>query len=313
MKEIIGCIIVAALVAAGASAARAGELDAMVGDAVKTTCEQFKSAKLNQDDVAVTVIDLRDAAAPRRGSFRGDQPIFPASVVKLFYLAAAHRWMEDGKLQDSPELRRAMKDMIVDSNNDATAMVLEALTDATNGAPLPPAQMEEWSAKRNAVNRYFESLGYAVGGEHGINACQKTYCEGPYGRERIFLGPKFENRNRLTTDATARLLSEIVSGKTVSTDRSQQMMTLLKRDPTSKTTDPDSQSTGFTAMALRKGARLWSKAGWTSTARHDAAYIETDDGVKVIIVTFTTGHARERKIIPAIAAEVLKTISSRVK
>src|SRR5215207_5853156 len=118
-------------------------------------------------------MDLRDPTTPVSGSFRGDAPVFPASVVKLFYLVATHRWLEDGKLEDSEELRRAMKDMIVDSSNDATAMVLEALTDATNGAPLPAAEMERWAEKRNALNRYFTSLGYA-----GINVCQKTYCEG---------------------------------------------------------------------------------------------------------------------------------------
>ena len=34
-------------------------------------------------------------------------------------------------------------------------------------------------------------------------------------------------------------------------------------------------------------AKLWSKAGWTSTTRHDAAYIETADGLKFVIVVFT--------------------------
>jgi beta-lactamase class A len=280
-------------------------LDRRAAAAVRATCDEFADEKLREDELALTIVDLRDLANIRRGSFRGDAPTFPASVIKLFYLAAAQQWLEEGKLTDSDELQRAMSDMIVDSSNDATAMFVESLTQAPGGEPVVAEQMKEWSHRRNAVNRYFASLGYTIGGEHGINACQKTYCEGPYGRERIFLGPKFENRNKLTTDATARLLAEIVTGKSVTPARSQQMMKLLQRDRTAKSGGADDQAHGFIAKALAPGDKLWSKAGWTSTARHDAAYVETEDGLRVILVIFTSGHSRNREILPALARRAI--------
>ena len=86
------------------------------------------------------------------------------------------------------------------------------------------------------------------------------------------------------------------------------MMELLKRDPfkapPADTCEPD-QSLDFTGVALKPGTLLWSKAGWTSTARHDAAYIELPGGVRFVLVTFTTGHANERKVVPAIARRVI--------
>src|SRR5205807_10262751 len=100
----------------------------------------------------------RDSNKLDSASFRGDAAIFPASVVKLFYLVATHRWLEDGKLQDSEELRRTMHDMIVDSTNDATAMIVDALTETLNGPPLDEGAMKQWAGKRNVVNRYFASL-----------------------------------------------------------------------------------------------------------------------------------------------------------
>ncbi|MEA2735905.1 MAG: hypothetical protein QOE14_2356 [Humisphaera sp.] len=309
MKQAI--VFLLALLLVATSAARAEEaLDVLATKAARDAIERFKDEKLKEDELAVTVIDLRDRDQPRTGSFRGDQPMFPASVVKLFYLAATHQRLEEGQLQDSAELRRTMSDMIVDSSNDATAMIVDALSDAINGPPLPEGEMQQWVQKRNAVNRYFASHGYTIGGTNGINVNQKTYCEGPYGRERIFLGPKYENRNKLTTDATAKLWAEIVRGKAVSADRSKQMMDLLKRDPASKPQGPDDQDTGFTALALKPGAKLWSKAGWTSTARHDSAYIETEDGVKAIVVIFTSGHARQRQIIPTVARVFLDGLKS---
>jgi len=56
----------------------------------------------------------------------------------------------------------------------------------------------------------------------------------------------------------------------------------------------------------REGIRLWSKAGWTSTTRHDVAYIEMPDGRKFVLATFTTDHALEREIIPTVARVVIE-------
>ena len=64
---------------------------------------------------------------------------------------------------------------------------------------------------------------------------------------------------------------------------------------------------GFTGIALQgiDGVKLWSKAGWTSTTRHDAAYLEMPDGARFVLVTFTTDHASERDIIPTVARVVI--------
>lgn len=275
-------------------------LNGSAAAAVRRAIERFPQGNVREQDIAVTVIDMRDPSRLTTGSFRGGEPTVPASVVKLFYLVAAHRWLEDGKLADSDELRRILRDMIVDSSNDATAAIVDALTETINGVPLPDDQMREWALRRNVVNRYFASLGFT-----GINVANKTYAEGPYGRERILVGANFENRNKLTTDATARLLAEVVLGRSVTAERSAMMMSLLERDPAKQTKDEDDQATGFTARALPPGTKLWSKAGWTSTARHDAAYIETPDGIRAILVIFTTGHATNRDLLPAIATELL--------
>jgi hypothetical protein len=195
--------------------------------------------------------------------------------------------------------------MIVDSSNEATQYIVDVLTHTTGGYELPAKEMEEWQFKRNAINRYYTSLGYS-----NINVNQKTFCEDAYGREQVSRGPNGENRNKLTTDATARLLMEIVTGKAANPQRTVQMMELLKRDYAGKSTDADDQGHGFTGIALqgREGLHLWSKAGWTTTTRHDAAYLEMADGGKFVLVTFTTDHANEREIIPTVARVVIDGI-----
>ncbi|MDT4898504.1 MAG: hypothetical protein QOH25_3581 [Acidobacteriota bacterium] len=281
-------------------------LQQLVDEAARETLEKFKDKNLQESNLAITLIDLSDAQRPLQASFRGNEPIYPASVVKLFYLAMAHHLLEEGKLKETDELRRALKDMIVDSSNDATSFVLDTVTGTTSGTELQGAELKKWAEKRNAVNRYFTSLGYT-----GINVNQKTFCEGPYGREQLFRGSKGENRNKLTTDATARLLAEIATNHAVTPVRSAAMMELLKRDYSGKSTDADDQAHGFTSIALKPGARLWSKAGWTSTTRHDAAYIELPEGKRFVLVTFTTDHSSEREIIPTVARVIIEGINKR--
>ena len=280
-------------------------LQELVNRAVKTTLDKFADKKLTENQLSVTLINLRDPAKPNTASFRGNERIYPASVVKLFYLVAAQHLLEKKELTESPELSRAMRDMIVDSSNEATQYVVDVITHTTSGYELTSKEMEEWQYKRNAVNRYFSSLGYS-----NINVNQKTFCEDAYGRERVSRGPKGENRNKLTTDATARLLMEVLTGKAAPLQRTALMMELLKRSYVVTTSDTDNQGVGFTGAALKgiEGAKLWSKAGWTSTTRHDAAYIELPNGAKFVLVTFTTDHSNERDIIPTVASVILSGI-----
>jgi len=289
-------------VAGAQQSTKSTALQDLVNRAAKTTLDRFADKKLDEKQLSITLIDLRDASHPVTANFRGNERIYPASVVKLFYLAAAQRWLEDKRIEETPELTRALHDMIVDSSNEATQYVVDVITHTTAGYELPPKEMEDWQNQRNAVNRYFASLGYT-----NINVNQKTFCEDAYGRERVSRGPNGENRNKLTTDATARLLMEIVTGKAAPPARTTLMMDLLKRDYTVKTDDNDNQARGFTGIALQSvdGARLWSKAGWTSTTRHDAAYVEMPDGSKFVLVTFTTEHANDREIIPTVARLVI--------
>lgn len=280
-------------------------LQDVVDRAVKTTLDRFADQKLEEKHLSVTLIDLRDPQRPVTASYRGNERIYPASVVKLFYLVAAHRWLEDKKIELTPELSRALRDMIVDSSNEATQYVLDVLTHTTSGYELPAKEMEEWQYKRNAINRYFSGLGYT-----NININQKTFCEDAYGRERVSRGPNGENRNKLTTDATARLMMEIVTGKAATPERTAMIMDLLKRDYTGSSNDGDDQGHAFTGLALKgvAGARLWSKAGWTSTTRHDVAYIELPDGRKFVLATFTTDHSNQRDIIPTVARAVMEAL-----
>jgi hypothetical protein len=244
-------------------------------------------------------------------SHRGSDRVYPASIVKLFYLVAIQEWLEAGMISSSKELDRAVVDMVVDSSNDATSLVVDVLTGTTSGPELPEHPFETWKNQRNIINRYFKSLGWSELDK--INVNQKTWCDGAYGREKAFLGEMYENRNMLTSNAIARLLHSIVGGVTVSSDRSQQMMRLLQRTFPPTVFPPDveeNQVTGFIGESLPENSQLWSKAGWTSQVRHDAAYVEIPERLPYLLVVLTEGqeNAKNRSIIPFISAAIVREI-----
>src|SRR5437879_5985609 len=97
---------------------RAGSLQDLVNEAAHNALTKFAEKKLTENQLAITLIDLRDPRHPVTASFRGNERIYPASVVKLFYLVAVHRWLEDKKIQETDELKRAVRDMIVERSEE---------------------------------------------------------------------------------------------------------------------------------------------------------------------------------------------------
>ena len=301
------------------------ELEKLGTDILEETWAEFPGVARNQ--IALTWI-VYDPPVPvntggalsaeefwkhqvRGFSYRGVERIYPASVVKLFYLVAIEEWLETGMTQPSTELDRAIRDMIVDSSNDATSLVVDILSGTTSGPELPSGPFETWKFQRNIVNRYFQSLGWQE--LESINVNQKTWCDGPYGRERVFLGELMENRNMLTTNATARLLHSIIGGVAVSSARSQAMMSLMKRslNPSDLMNDEENQVIGFLGEGLPQDAQLWSKAGWMSQVRHDAAYIELPSQRPYLLVVFIEGKAQSKNpaILPFVSRQVAAAMS----
>ena len=241
-------------------------------------------------------------------AWRGGQPRYPASVVKLLYLVAAEAWLQQQLIEDSPELRRALADMIRDSSNDATSLVVDLLSGTSSGPELPPAALERWGQQRQLINHWYAGLQWPEW--QGCNACQKTWGDGPYGRERQFYGAELENRNRLSTDLTARVLHGVIAGALVSPPASQRMQALLARslDAAERAADPENQVDGFLGGALEPGMRLWSKAGWMSQARHDAAYIEAEGQAPLLLVVFSEGKERaaDATLLPELCRRLLQ-------
>ena len=262
------------------------------------------------ESLAVTWIRY-DSDTPVAGSGRGaawaDQRLmYPASVVKLIYAVAVEAWLQRDLLPDDPEMRRAMRDMIADSSNDATGLLVDLLTGTTSGPALCGEGWTLWQRQRRLVNDWLQDFGWPE--LDAVNCCQKTWGDGPYGRERVFYGASLDNRNALTTAATARLLEAVMTDGVLSPPACKRLRDLLARslDPEQRAADPENQVDGFLGEGLPEGSRLWSKAGWMSQARHDAAWWQGTDGSPCLLVAFSEGSAcaQDQDLLPELARQL---------
>ena len=151
--------------------------------------------------------------------------------------------------------------------------------------------------QRRLINGWLESLAWPE--LEAVNCCQKTWGDGPYGREKMFYGADNNNRNGLSTAATARRLEDVMTGAVVSPPACCRVQGLLRRslDQQQRHADPENQVDGFLGGGLPEDALLWSKAGLMSQARHDAAWFKTSEQQPpTLLVVFTMGPDRARDV-----------------
>ena len=260
---------------------------------------EFAEKGLREDGLSISLVELSSPGQPA-GSLRGDVPYYPASVVKMFFLAYYESRKDTGRLRDTPELVRAVKDMITVSSNDATGFVVDSITDTTSGPELSGRAWEQWKEKRNAVNRFFLARGY-----RDVNTNQKTFCEDAYGREQAFRDGG-RNRNRMTTDVVARLWTEIAGGQLAGAGGTREMLALLARDvtPEKPFEDLELEDARLAGRTLPAGTRFWSKSGDAYDVHHLAARAVLPDGSDFVLVVFTRGVKTVAGVIPRVFEKV---------
>lgn len=267
---------------------------------------------LSTSNLSISLVKLTDSNCCAYGSYSDNQPIFPASVSKLFWLVALYGQYQAGILPKETISEGEIYKMIQDSDNEPASRVVDTITATESGAELTKEELKTWINKRLWVNRFFESAGY-----RNINVSQKNFPV-PYlklerpdrGRDLQIRGKDaVPIRNYLTTFDVARLLYEIDSGQAVSKEYSTKIKNLLRRD-----LNPDvwkkkeyNSIAGFFAESLPQDSYVFSKVGWTFESRQDAAIIESPDGkVRYILVVFAdnSGFGEDWKIFPNISRMV---------
>jgi hypothetical protein len=274
------------------------ELTKICSAAAKSSIATFPQPAIPEEDIAIHLM-VKPKGADRwvTGGFRSDFQMYPASVVKLYYLGMGGWLRERGRLKPSEEDLRGFRDMIVDSSNDGTGHVLDILTGTTGGPELSPRALRSWMEKRQGVNRWLRTMEI-----QDVNACQKTWNEGPYGRERQGYGKDYQLRNMASPASAGLMMAAIADGRCGEGPVQEWMMGLLKRS----LEKPDGQTRTYIGKVTPKSWTHFSKAGNAYQVRHDTALLMSPEGHKVVLTIFTDHHSTNLLLLPHIASEVLK-------
>lgn len=287
---------------------RSQKLQAIVDEVVG-----IASAKgLPKKPLSITLIN---ATTGEFAEYQQDVLRYPASVVKMFWMVALYAQIERGIWQYEADFNPYIAKMIVDSDNEAASFVVDQITHAQSLPELNSKEYEEWLYKREFVTRFFREADYK-----DINISQKTFpipyinLLTPQGTElQLRRNPNSNNlpiRNKISTEHAARLLYEVCYLKQgVSQEASAKMCGWLKRDLNPKVwkkEPPDPNEFNpirnfFGQSLVDANINFYSKAGWTSGSRQEAAVIETSDGRDVYILAIfgdDKAYAQDEKIFP---------------
>jgi hypothetical protein len=279
---------------------------------------------LPTESVSISLVDLTGDCCDY-AAYQDQQPRYPASIVKLFWLVALYGYYDAGTLQPEVDVYRDDEALMAHySNNGASSRIVDALTQTTSGDALPPTELTAWVAARTTLNDYFLRANYP-----DLNIAHKTLpipdlaMEERTGRDWQFatgefgVAPAALRRNYLTTAAVARLLYEIDTGQAISPAASDRIKQQLYHspDPAVWQGEEDNAIAGFFGEYLPPEARLYTKLGFTfDDGRQEAAIMTSpDQQVRFALVVFANDavFSEHETILPAIARYIYDQMHRR--
>ncbi len=213
-----------------------------------------------------------------RGSYNPSAIAYPASCVKLGYLASAMYW-ERTHGQAYDYLDWCVRPMIVDSDNYATGQVVDAITGAPNYATSTyDATFWSWYNQRLYTEDWLSGRGLL----ENQTMMHKTYPtnsgSSPTGAESLAID--YRGGNRMQPRCSASLMLEIVKGA-IEPGATAYMRELLTHDRWGGNSE-----FGF---GLPPSALYENKLGLAYDTLEDIAYIMLPNGQEFILAAFSNG------------------------
>jgi len=245
-----------------------------------------------------------------------DTAYSPASLIKLFnaYLAKVKilsqvksvlnrsEESEDfGKRTSADDIYDAIHQSISVSDNDALSLLVDYNSDTQSGLRLDQEGFAEFAFRRKKTTDLFKSKNYS----DALRLHSKCFSFAPYGRdEQLVFSNEGLGPNSCKIEDIVRIMKDIY----------RDFPDLYK--PMSRIIGvSNDEQTQFIAKGLEQHRdqvkEFYSKAGWTSTVRHDAALIKLQDNREVLLVIMTKGLSEYPDLIPSLAQAVIASLRVR--
>jgi hypothetical protein len=249
--------------------------DTVLQQAVEGARAEFLAGQ-SFDRFHVTVLVEGEDGAWRRGSVEGDVLAYPASCVKLPFMVAAVHWCAtQGRLPEC--LDESVRPMVVESDNVATGVVVDAVSGTANREG-PDEAYRDWLERRLYTERLFAAAGLLAGQRLLTKTYPTNSGEEPAGfeaRARAELGS-----NLMSADGAARIMLAVVTGRLVPQGRDY-MRSLLRR--------PTFSGHSSLGSGLPPGSLHENKIGVAYDTLEDIMYAELPNGRRLVIAAFSNG------------------------
>lgn len=216
-------------------------------------------------------------------SINEDEEFYPASLIKLFAAVQAQEILADTKLDEfsQNDIKVAIRNSLEESDNDALSLVYDFISDSNSGL-YDKKTFPKFSNNRKAIAKTFKTQGFS----DSLALHNKCYSFAPYGKDlKLFLN---EGSNKILLSDITQIMSIIIK------DHFDLLDSMLR--------EGNCEQSEFIYKGLNSSKLdfFYSKAGWTTSVRHDAAYFSYQ-GQKYLFVILTKGLSADKEFIPNLA------------
>ena len=277
----------------------------------------YDQEKFLIENIGITWINYPPATQNIKGFGCGinqQKELYPASIIKLIYGLAVYHWIGKKQLIYDHQIDNAVEQMLSKSSNDATSFIIDILTGTTSGPSIEGESWAHWKYQRQIINHWLKEFKWSE--LDRFNCCQKTWEDGPFGREKDFYGMNNWNKNLMSTNGTARILEEImmhIKYEANNINLKKYLSRKLKKDLINN--DQNNQINGFLGEGIPEGTPFWSKAGLMSLVRHDAAWWINNDYSQTLLVVFCDGKefSQSETFLPNLSREIFAANKDFIK
>ena len=242
---------------------------------------KYWSRLISKKKMAVGLVDLRDPERIKFAQLNGDHMMYAASLPKLAILLAGMQSIEEGELEESPEIMHDMRIMISQSDNAAATRMIDRLRFEKIQDVLTDPQYDLYDRKRGG--------GLWVG---------KRYAK----KGKRYPDPLMGISHGASVTQVCRFYYLLALGKLVNRQRSEEMLDIL--------VDPEIHHKFVNTLdTIAPNAKVYRKSGTWQNWHSDSALVWGPAWRRYIVTALiedSNGEKILRELIPAIE-EVLKS------
>lgn len=238
-----------------------------------------------QDDQSLAFF-IRNLDSGDNYSVNEKEEFYPASLIKLFAAFLAQEKLREVKLDEfsQNDIKVAIRNSLEESDNDALSLVYDFISESFSGL-YDKKTFPKFSHSRKAITKYFQEKDYS----DELALHNKCYSFAPYGKDlKLFLN---EGSNKIILSDVEKVMLSIIN-------QESELLESMER-----TGSCEQSEFIYKGLNEEKLDFFYSKAAWTTSVRHDAAYFSYK-GQKYLMIILTKGLSEDKDLIPILSSKV---------